>query len=75
MIARHKKSLKVRLTRRLVLWQILTLIAIGFIASTPLSRLAQGAGLDDIVIKMIAESVDRDGEEMVLDPGAGLSRI
>ncbi|WMT89047.1 HAMP domain-containing sensor histidine kinase [Pelagibacterium sp. H642] len=57
MTRRRWNSLTVRLTRKLVLWQVVTLVIFALIASIPASRFEFGVGLDDRVVKVIADAV------------------
>ncbi|AEQ53069.1 sensor histidine kinase [Pelagibacterium halotolerans] len=68
MILGRWNSLRSRLTRKLVLFQILALIAFALIASVPISRFATGVGLDDRVVGVIADAITFEDGRMAIDP-------
>ncbi|WP_417579785.1 sensor histidine kinase [Pelagibacterium sp.] len=68
-------SLQARLTRKLVIFQVLALFAFALIASVPISRLASGVVLDDRVISVIAEAATLEDGELVLNETDGLALI
>ena len=59
-------SLTVRLTRKLVLWQVITLVIFALIASIPASRFEFGVGLDDRVVKVIADAVRLEDDRLTM---------
>lgn len=75
MILGHWNSLQYKLTRKLVLFQILALIAFALIASVPISRFASGVGLDDRIVGVIAEAVTVENGAPVIGADKRLDAI
>lgn len=75
MIRERWHSLTFRLTRKLVLWQVLTLVVFALIASIPISRFASGVGLDDRVVKTIADAVEVEDGALRVAPTKDLNAV
>jgi hypothetical protein len=75
MIRERWHSLTFRLTRKLVLWQVLTLVVFALIASIPISRFASGVGLDDRVVKTIADAVEVEDGVLRMAPTKDLNAV
>ncbi|HCO54607.1 HAMP domain-containing sensor histidine kinase [Pelagibacterium nitratireducens] len=75
MILGRWNSLQYKLTRKLVFFQILALMAFALIASVPISRFASGVGLDDRIIPVIADSVSLEDGQLVVGDDDKLASI
>lgn len=75
MILGHWNSLRYKLTRKLVLLQILALVAFALIASVPISRFASGVGLDDRIVGVIAEAITVENGVPTIGAGKKLAAI
>lgn len=70
-----RRSLKLKLTRWLIVLQVLTLVIFVFVAAIPISRLTAELALDDRVIEPIAEAIRPTSEGLELIEGKALRQL
>ncbi len=68
-------SLKVRLTRKLVAWQVIALFVFALVASVPLSKMTSGIALDPHALEVLARAVAENDGTLVIEPTKDLENI
>ena len=71
----NRNSLKFKLTRQLVLWQVMALVSFGLIAAVPLSHMTTGFLLDPRTPDRIADSIKRVDGNLVIEATPELRQI